>query len=179
MNTNAEVTFVSVRKLERGPRGFGENQEGTGCDVRGFGTSDLVTSCWEVFQFLQLACILSVSTKAIVVIYWREATTTFIFPSRGGSRIGTVELQHPLLPLDIIDNMSPFFFNSFFIHVQCIILKINVSSHPPVYEKDTIFWSSTPTNFSYEPPLLPSLRSVGPVEIHRRSQNLGTGPLFH
>jgi hypothetical protein len=49
--------------------------------------------------------------------------------------------------------MSPFFFNSFFILVQYIILKLNVSSHPPVYEKDTIFWSSTPTNFSYEPPL--------------------------
>jgi hypothetical protein len=25
--------------------------------------------------------------------------------SRGGSRIGTVELQHPLLPLDIVDNI--------------------------------------------------------------------------
>jgi hypothetical protein len=25
--------------------------------------------------------------------------------NRGGSRIGTVELQHPLLPLDIIDNV--------------------------------------------------------------------------
>jgi hypothetical protein len=25
--------------------------------------------------------------------------------SRGGSRIGTVELQHPLLPLDIINNI--------------------------------------------------------------------------
>jgi hypothetical protein len=24
---------------------------------------------------------------------------------RGGSRIGTMELQHPLLPLDIIDNI--------------------------------------------------------------------------
>jgi hypothetical protein len=31
--------------------------------------------------------------------------------------------------------MSPFFFNSFFIHVQYIILQLNVSSHPPVYEK--------------------------------------------
>jgi hypothetical protein len=25
--------------------------------------------------------------------------------TRGGSRVGTVELQHPLLPLDIIDNI--------------------------------------------------------------------------
>jgi hypothetical protein len=33
--------------------------------------------------------------------------------------------------------MSPFFFNSFFILVQYIVLKLNVSSHPPVYEKDT------------------------------------------
>jgi hypothetical protein len=33
--------------------------------------------------------------------------------------------------------MSPFFFNSFFILVQYIILKLNLSSHPPVYEKDT------------------------------------------
>jgi hypothetical protein len=33
--------------------------------------------------------------------------------------------------------MSPFLFNSFFILVQYIILKLNVSSHPPVYEKDT------------------------------------------
>jgi hypothetical protein len=33
--------------------------------------------------------------------------------------------------------MSPFFFNSFFILVQYIILKLNVSSHPRVYEKDT------------------------------------------
>jgi hypothetical protein len=33
--------------------------------------------------------------------------------------------------------MSPFFFNSFFILVQYIILKLNVSSHPPVYESDT------------------------------------------
>jgi hypothetical protein len=33
--------------------------------------------------------------------------------------------------------MSPFFFNSFFTLVQYIILKLNVSSHPPVYEKDT------------------------------------------
>jgi hypothetical protein len=33
--------------------------------------------------------------------------------------------------------MSPFFFNSFFILVQYIILKLNVSNHPPVYEKDT------------------------------------------
>jgi hypothetical protein len=33
--------------------------------------------------------------------------------------------------------MSPLSFNSFFIHVQYIILKLNVSSHPPVYEKDT------------------------------------------
>jgi hypothetical protein len=31
--------------------------------------------------------------------------------------------------------MSPFFFNSFFILVQYIILKLNVSSLPPVYEK--------------------------------------------
>jgi hypothetical protein len=30
--------------------------------------------------------------------------------------------------------MSPFFFNSLFILVQYIILKLNVSSHPPVYE---------------------------------------------
>jgi hypothetical protein len=32
----------------------------------------------------------------------------WLFPklkSMGGSRIGTVELQHPLLPLDIIDNI--------------------------------------------------------------------------
>jgi hypothetical protein len=49
--------------------------------------------------------------------------------------------------------MSNFAFNSFFILVQYIILKFNVSSHPLVYETDTIFWSSTPTNFSYEPPL--------------------------
>jgi hypothetical protein len=27
------------------------------------------------------------------------------FKTRGGSRIGTVELQHPQLPLDIIDNI--------------------------------------------------------------------------
>jgi hypothetical protein len=53
--------------------------------------------------------------------------------TRGGSRIGTVELQHPLLPLDIIDDES-FFFNSFFILLQYIILKLNVSSHPQVYE---------------------------------------------
>jgi hypothetical protein len=33
--------------------------------------------------------------------------------------------------------MCPFFFNSFFILVQYVILKLNVSSHPPVYEKDT------------------------------------------
>jgi hypothetical protein len=33
--------------------------------------------------------------------------------------------------------MSNFFFNSFFILVQYIILKLNVSSHPPVYEKET------------------------------------------
>jgi hypothetical protein len=75
---------------------------------------------------------------------------------RGGSRIGTVELQHPLchLILSITYNrMSPFFFNSFYILVLYIILQLNVSSHPPVYEKHTIFWSSTPTNFSYEPPL--------------------------
>jgi hypothetical protein len=45
--------------------------------------------------------------------------------------------------------MSPLFFNSFFILVQFIILKLNVSSHPP----DTIFWSRIPTNFSYEPQL--------------------------
>jgi hypothetical protein len=32
--------------------------------------------------------------------------------------------------------MSHFFFNSFFI-VQNIFLKLNVSSQPPVYEKDT------------------------------------------
>jgi hypothetical protein len=30
--------------------------------------------------------------------------------------------------------MSPFFFNSFFILAQYIILKLNVSSHSPVYE---------------------------------------------
>jgi hypothetical protein len=29
---------------------------------------------------------------------WKEAI-------RGGSRIGTVELHHPLFPLDIIDNI--------------------------------------------------------------------------
>jgi hypothetical protein len=33
--------------------------------------------------------------------------------------------------------MSPFFFNSFFILVQYIILKLNVSSHHPVYEKNS------------------------------------------
>ena len=51
----------------------------------------------------------------------------------GGSRIGTVELQHLLFSLDIIGTfniMSPFFFNSVFILVQYIIL--NVSSHPSV-----------------------------------------------
>jgi hypothetical protein len=32
--------------------------------------------------------------------------------------------------------MNPFFFNSFFILVQYTILKLNVSSHPPVYEID-------------------------------------------
>jgi hypothetical protein len=39
--------------------------------------------------------------------------------------------------------MSHFLFNSFFIHVQDIILKLNVSSHPPVYEKDTkiVVWN--------------------------------------
>jgi hypothetical protein len=31
--------------------------------------------------------------------------------------------------------MSPLFLNYFFILVQYIILKLNVSSHPPVYEK--------------------------------------------
>jgi hypothetical protein len=30
----------------------------------------------------------------------------FLIDLRGGSRIGTVELQHPLLPLDIIDNIN-------------------------------------------------------------------------
>jgi hypothetical protein len=76
--------------------------------------------------------------------YWIQRRHTHIdicyVVSRGGSRIGTVELQHPLLPLDIIDNISyneSFFFNSFFILVQYRILKLNVSSHPPVYEKDT------------------------------------------
>jgi hypothetical protein len=53
--------------------------------------------------------------------------------------------------------MSPLFFNSFFILVQYMILKLNVSSHPRVYEKGTIFWSSTPINFSYEPPLVVDL----------------------
>jgi hypothetical protein len=33
--------------------------------------------------------------------------------------------------------MSHFSFNSFFILVQDIILRLNVSSYPPVYEKDT------------------------------------------
>jgi hypothetical protein len=33
--------------------------------------------------------------------------------------------------------MSPFCFNSFFILVQYIVLKLNVSSHPPVYGKNT------------------------------------------
>jgi hypothetical protein len=33
--------------------------------------------------------------------------------------------------------MSPFFFNSFFILVQYIILYLTVSSHPPVYERGT------------------------------------------
>jgi hypothetical protein len=33
--------------------------------------------------------------------------------------------------------MTPFFFNSFFMLVQYIIHKLNVSSHPPVYEKHT------------------------------------------
>jgi hypothetical protein len=28
-----------------------------------------------------------------------------VWESSGGSRIGTVELQHPLFPLDIIDNI--------------------------------------------------------------------------
>jgi hypothetical protein len=32
--------------------------------------------------------------------------------------------------------MSPIFFNSFVVLVQYIILKLNVSSHSPVYEKD-------------------------------------------
>jgi hypothetical protein len=41
-------------------------------------------------------------------------------PDRGGLRIGTVELQHPPMPLDIID----FFLNSLFILVQYIILKL-------------------------------------------------------
>jgi hypothetical protein len=49
--------------------------------------------------------------------------------------------------------MSSFFFKSFFILVQYIILKLNVSSHPLVHKKDKIFWISTPTNFNYEPPL--------------------------
>jgi hypothetical protein len=40
-----KVTFISVRKLERGPRGFDENQKGVGCHVEGLGTADLVTSC--------------------------------------------------------------------------------------------------------------------------------------
>jgi hypothetical protein len=60
--------------------------------------------------------------------------------TRGGSRIGTVELQHPYfhLILSITFNiMSTFFFNSFFILVQYIILKFNVSSHPPVYGINT------------------------------------------
>jgi hypothetical protein len=36
--------------------------------------------------------------------------------------------------------MSHFFFNSFFILVQYTFFKLNVISHPPVYEKDkTIF----------------------------------------
>jgi hypothetical protein len=47
--------------------------------------------------------------------------------------------------------MSSFFFNSFFILVQYIILKLNVSSHPPVYENSG---AAPPTNFSYEPPLV-------------------------
>jgi hypothetical protein len=32
-------------------------------------------------------------------------TSNWKLKSRGGSRVGTVELQHPLLPLDIIDNI--------------------------------------------------------------------------
>jgi hypothetical protein len=36
--------------------------------------------------------------------------------------------------------MSPFFFNSSFILVQYITLKPNVSSHPPIYEKDAIIF---------------------------------------
>jgi hypothetical protein len=34
-----------------------------------------------------------------------DATVQVNYQSRGGSRIGTVELQHPLFPLDIIDNI--------------------------------------------------------------------------
>ena len=46
--------------------------------------------------------------------------------------------------------MSPFFFNSFFILVQYIILKLNVSNHLLVYEKDTkIFvWNCAPHSSS-------------------------------
>jgi hypothetical protein len=61
--------------------------------------------------------------------------------------------------------MSPLFFNSVFILVQYIILKLNVNSHPPVYEKDTIFWSSTPTNFSYEPPPSGNVLSVMEIQF--------------
>jgi hypothetical protein len=35
-----------------------------------------------------------------VLLHTRTSVKT-----RGGSRIGTVELQHPLFPLDIIDNI--------------------------------------------------------------------------
>jgi hypothetical protein len=39
--------------------------------------------------------------------------------------------------------MSPLFFNSFFILEQYIILKLNVSSHPPFYEKVPAAWCFT------------------------------------
>jgi hypothetical protein len=59
--------------------------------------------------------------------------------------------------------MSPLFFNSFFRFVQYIILQLNVSSHPPVYEKRyKTLWSAAAKDM---PGVLSLVEKVLPVVV--------------